>query len=87
MELGKHRRPAGKPYATDLNRSTQQRSSLARPREPCRLDERNHIERSMVDRSIREKRCDARFVDDQAREKLLFIGSVDGEDSNGEGSG
>ena len=31
-----------------------------------------------------EERWDIRFADDQAREKLLFIGSVDGEESNEE---
>ena len=33
-----------------------------------------------------EKRWDIHFADDQAREKLLFIGSVDGEESNGKDS-
>ena len=33
-----------------------------------------------------EKRWDIRFADDQAREKLLFIGSVDGEEPDGEDS-
>ncbi len=31
-----------------------------------------------------ERRWDIRFADDQAREKLLFIGSVDGEEPDGE---
>ena len=67
-------------------------SSVAQSGGPCCLDERNRIERPLLDRSIRlirfiEKRWDTRFVDDQPREKLLFIGSVDGEDSGGEGSG
>ena len=67
-------------------------SSPAQSRDPCRLDERTHIEMPLLDRSIRlirfiEKRWHIRFVDDQAREKLLFIGRVDGEDSDGEGSG
>ena len=33
-----------------------------------------------------ERRWDIRFADDQAREKLLFIGSVDGEEPDGEDS-
>ena len=33
-----------------------------------------------------ERRWDIRFADDQAREKLLFIGSVDGEEADGEDS-
>ena len=34
--------------------------------------------------SFMEKRWNIRFADDQTREKMLFIGSVDGEESDGE---